>query len=234
MNNEDSFLADEALGLYAVADGMGGHAGGETASSMAVACLQETVRALTGRAETGTPPQENNAVRALETAFITANRAVFEAGSRDPALRGMGTTLTALFREEGMMHIAHLGDSRAYLFRNGVLAQLTRDHSLVGEQMRAGLLTPEAARSSPYRHVITRAVGIVPEERPDLGTVEIRSGDIFLLASDGLTEMVTDEEIRRIVADTTLALMANRLIERANEQGGIDNITVVTVRAEEP
>src|SRR5512143_3578573 len=156
MNNEDSFLVDEALGLFAVADGMGGHAGGETASSMAVACLQEAVRALMDRAAgSGTPPREHSAIRAIEKGLIAANRAVFEAGSRDPALRGMGTTLTALLREEGLMHIAHIGDSRAYLFRNGVLEQLTQDHSLVGEQVRAGLLTLEAARSSPYRHVIT-------------------------------------------------------------------------------
>jgi serine/threonine protein phosphatase PrpC len=232
MNNEDTFLVDDALGLYAVADGMGGHAGGETASSMAVAYLQKTVQALINRtAGTDASSPENTAIQVLENGFIAANRAVFEAGSRDPALRGMGTTLTALLREGGLMHIAHIGDSRAYLFRSSVLEQLTRDHSLVGEQVRAGLLTPEAARSNPYRHVITRVVGVDPAERPDLKTVVIRSGDVFLLVSDGLTEMVTDEDIRRILADTTVALIANRLIERANELGGIDNITVVAVSA---
>jgi PPM family protein phosphatase len=233
-NNEDSFLIDDALGLYVVADGMGGHAGGETASSMSVACLQETVRALTDKAvRPDAPPRELGAVRALEQGFVAANRAVLDVGSRDPALRGMGTTMTALFREGGLMHSAHMGDSRAYLFRSGALEQLTQDHSLVAEQVRAGLLTPDAARSSPYRHVISRAIGIDPAARPDLRTVVIRSGDIYLLVSDGLTEMVTDEEIRRIVGATPFALIPGRLIERANERGGVDNVTVVAVGAAE-
>jgi len=233
-NNEDSFLVDDALGLYVVADGMGGHAGGETASSMSVACLQETVRALTDKAvRPDAPPREPGAVRALEQGFIAANRAVFDAGSRDPALRGMGTTMTALFREGGLMHIAHIGDSRAYLLRNGSLEQLTRDHSVVAEQVRAGVLTPEAARSSPFRHVISKAIGIDPAARPDLRTVGIRSGDLYLLVSDGLTEMVTDEEIRLIVGEAPFALIPGELIERANERGGVDNITVVAVSAED-
>jgi serine/threonine protein phosphatase PrpC len=233
-NNEDFFFSDDALGLYAVADGMGGHAGGETASRMAVACLEKAVRAIASQtAEADVWPGRNSTAHAFEEGFTTANRAVYEAGLRDTALRGMGTTLTALLYEGDRMHIGHIGDSRAYRFRNGRLEQLTQDHSIVAEQVRAGVLTPEAARFSPYRHVISRAVGIDLLTRPDMKTVTIESGDICLLTTDGLTEMVTDEEIERVVAGSPFALIPGRLIERANEEGGRDNITVVAVTARE-
>ncbi len=231
-NNEDSFLVDDALGLYVVADGMGGHAGGETASRMAVEYLHDAVRqAHDAGSKTGAPSDADGAARALVEGFIRANTAVVETGLRDPALRGMGTTMTALLLGRGLMHIAHIGDSRAYLVRNGRIEQLTQDHSVVAEQVRAGLLTPQAARTSPYRHVISRAIGVSLLEQPDLRTADISDNDIFLLTTDGLTEMVTDEEIGAIVAGAPFAVIAKRLIERANECGGVDNITVVALQA---
>ena len=233
-NNEDSFFRDDELGLYVVADGMGGHAGGETASRMAVALLEETVRKALGRpAGADAHRDERGPVRSLEEGFAAATRAIFEAGTRDTALRGMGTTMTAMVRDGDRMHIAHIGDSRAYRFRRGRLEQLTQDHSVVAEQVRAGLLTPEAARTSPYRHVISRVVGIDLAASPDVTTVAIESDDIYLLATDGLTEMLTDEEIGRVIAGTPVALIPALLIGRANEQGGRDNITVVVVTARE-
>ncbi len=232
-NNEDSFLIEEALELYAVADGMGGHAGGGTASRMAVACVQQTVReAARKRTNTGSSHQLS-AVQVLAQAFLEANRAVLEAASRDVSLRGMGTTMTALMLEASQVHIAHVGDSRAYRYRSGRLEQLTQDHSLVAEQVRAGLISPEAARSSPYRHVISRAVGIDLGMQPDTITLNSAGGDIYLLVTDGLTEMATDEEIGRIVEKTPVPHIPEKLIEHANERGGVDNITVVAVNVAE-
>ncbi len=229
-NNEDSFLADDALGLYVVADGMGGHAGGEVASRMAIEHLRDAVRTHHIPREDRQAGAEAAATEALGHGFQLANRSVLETGLRDTALYGMGTTMTALLAAGGLLHLAHIGDSRAYLLRLGRLLQLTEDHTLVGEQVRAGLLTPDQARTSVHRHILIRAVGIEPQVQTDLKTIGIENNDLFLLCSDGLTDMLSDEEIGLILAGTDVARIPQTLIESANRNGGKDNITAVVVK----
>ena len=224
-NNEDSYLADQALGLYAVADGIGGHSGGEVASRMAVEIVRNELRE---------HPATGQELSVLASAFQIANRRIVESGERDPALSGMGTTLTALFLDGATAHLAHAGDSRAYLQRDGILEQVTDDHSVVAEQVRAGLIRPDQAKKSAYRHIITRALGIEPELPVDQKRLELKQGDIFLLCTDGLTEMVEDPLIERVLRQERLPdAAAERLIRTANEHGGVDNITVVVIRIDE-
>lgn len=223
-NNEDSFFVDETAGLYAVADGIGGHAGGEVASRTAVQTLGELARI---------PASGNEDISDVLThAFKTANTRLHQAGSADPALFGMGTTLTALLLHGTAAHLAHIGDSRAYLLRDGVLEQISEDHGMIAEQVRAGIVTPEQARRSPYRHIITRALGIDREVTIDYKAIEIRQQDIFLLCTDGLTEMIEDIEIERILARNSPPEAAARLVAAANDHGGVDNITVVVLKTE--
>ncbi len=233
-NNEDAFLADDSLGLYAVADGIGGHAGGEVASRLAVETLS---RALREHVPLGECIAASYATRkadqnhsSLQNAVALANEKIRHTASLTPALAGMGTTLTAIILLPSVALLAHAGDSRAYLLRGRESKQLTDDHSLVAEQVRAGLITPEQARTSPYRHVITRAVGIHQEVHADVGMFEIRKNDTLLLCTDGLTEMVSDEDIARVIGSETPTSAAESLIRLANDNGGVDNITVVVVR----
>ncbi len=232
-NNEDAFLVDDRLGLYAVADGIGGHEGGEVASRLAIEGLARGVEgffpgACVTQTESGTAGED--AIKsALDQAFAQSNRSIRSAAAGSPALDGMGTTMTALLLHGNTVHLAHIGDSRAYRYRGGVLMQMTDDHSVIAEQMRAGLLTSEQARRSPYRHVITRALGIDSEITVDHRSIEAEPGDTFLLCTDGLTEMVADTDIRRILSGTPPREAPEMLIRTANDQGGVDNITVVVV-----
>jgi serine/threonine protein phosphatase PrpC len=167
---------------------------------------------------------------ALREAVFLANRAINQQRSQDPGLANMGTTLTALLLRDKQAFIAHIGDSRAYLFRAGKLLQLTDDHSFVAEQVRAGTFTLEQARSSPYRHVITRALGIAEEAKADLTNHALKEDDRFLLCTDGLTEMVADAGIARFLATSSSPQDAvQKLLAAANERGGVDNITAVVV-----
>jgi serine/threonine protein phosphatase PrpC len=214
--NEDGFL-DEASGLnlVAVADGMGGHRAGEVASATALEALKAAMAA-------GRP---------LRDAIVGANDAVVEKSVSDQELRGMGTTLTAgTLDTDGNLLIGHVGDSRAYLVRDGELTQITSDHSLVEEMVREGELTPEQAENHPRRSIITRALGIDPEVDVDVYPVSIRAGDRILLCSDGLTTMVRSEEIAEILADERdLEQAARHLVDAANAAGGEDNVTAVVV-----
>ena len=236
-NNEDTFLVNDRLGLYAVADGIGGHEGGEVASRLAVEALSGMLREqFAGSRSTAAfddSPEADQYLSSLRDAIALANTTVRQAAAQDPALTGMGTTMTAVLLRPRTSVFVHVGDSRAYLFREGTLRQLTDDHSLVAEQMRAGLITPEQARMSPYRHVITRSVGIHPEIHADFGMFELEKNDILLLCTDGLTEMVKDDDIARILSSETPAASAESLVRRANDNGGVDNITVVVVRIED-
>ena len=236
-NNEDAFLVNDRLGLYAVADGIGGHEGGEVASRLAVEALSGMLREqFAGSRSTAAfddSPEADQYLSSLRDAIALANTTVRQAAAQDPALTGMGTTMTAVLLRPRTSVFVHVGDSRAYLFREGTLRQLTDDHSLVAEQMRAGLITPEQARMSPYRHVITRSVGIHPEIHADFGMFELEKNDILLLCTDGLTEMAKDDDIARILSSETPAAAAESLIRRANDNGGVDNITVVVVRIED-
>ncbi len=236
-NNEDAFLADDGLGLYAVADGIGGHAGGEVASRMTLETLSEVLHNEFARDKDAPAsrisPDTDQYLSALRDAVALANTAILQAAAKNSGLAGMGTTVTVVFLRSRTAVLAHVGDSRAYLLRDGTLKQLTKDHSFVAEQIRAGLISPEQALMSPYRHVITRSVGIHPDIHADLGTFEVRQGDTILLCTDGLTEMVRDDDIARILGSETPPAAAENLIQRANDNGGVDNITVVVVRIED-
>jgi PPM family protein phosphatase len=206
--NEDSYVIDPPL--FAVADGMGGAQAGEVASKLAAGAVKEH----------GTD---------VESLVQEANRRVHQRSIEDPNTSGMGTTLTVAAVEDGVVSIGHVGDSRAYLVRDGNLEQLTEDHSLVGELMRTGKLSAEEAESHPQRSMITRALGTDPNVDVDSFSIEPRSGDLFLLCSDGLTSMVEDREILRVVGEKRgdLQDLVKALIKAANKGGGEDNITVV-------
>jgi protein phosphatase len=222
-NNEDSFALAPEIGLAVLADGMGGHLAGEVASRLAVDTVMRQLPA-----HLATLP----ALQALLQAITEANGAVFAAAGRDPAYAGMGTTLvTALFTGQAAT-IAYVGDSRAYRLRGGRLERLTQDHTLAQEWIALGSLSPEAARVSPYRHMLTRAVGIEATVQPEWHEQATAPGDIYLLCSDGLTDMLTDATIERLLIEhqADLGTAAERLIEAANVAGGVDNVTVVLAR----
>ena len=206
--NEDSYVIDPPL--FAVADGMGGAQAGEVASKLAAGAVKER----------GAD---------VESLIQEANRRVHQRSLEDPNTSGMGTTLTVAAVEDGVVSIGHVGDSRAYLVRDGNLEQLTEDHSLVGELMRTGKLSAEEAETHPQRSMITRALGTDPNVDVDIFSVEPRDGDLFLLCSDGLTSMVDDREILRLVGAKRGDLdgLVKALIKAANKGGGEDNITVI-------
>ena len=217
-NNEDHLFADPRRGVFAVADGMGGHAAGEVASEMAVAAVA---------AAAADPDSLVQAVRAANTAILTR-------GTQERDKDGMGTTLTALALSvhERRFRIAHVGDSRAYLLRGGALEQLTVDHTWVQQRVDCGDLTPEQARTHPLSSVLTRSLGIDDAVEVDVVTGELRENDLFLLCSDGLTGMLADDELRaQLREERPLAETAGALVRAANDAGGTDNITVVLVRA---
>lgn len=223
--NEDAFGLRPERGIFVVCDGMGGAAGGEIASHLAVDTLIDNLLAPSGDVS----PRE-----ALHQAIAAANRAVLDRAESDPGLSGMGTTLVTLLYRPGVALIAHAGDSRCYLFRGGQLLRQTHDHSLVDEQMRLGTITAEEAERSPFRSVITRAVGTQPSVSEEILELPLEPADLFMLCSDGLTREVGETEIARIlglaVEAPSLDGAAWRLVESANEAGGRDNITCVLVR----
>lgn len=233
-HNEDSFLIDEELSLFVVADGMGGHAGGGTASRIAVETIDAEVRKARFRADSPflqkTPLQESRIPEVLRTAVEAACANIFRAAQGDPRLAGMGTTTIALLVKDGAAFFAHVGDSRAYLVRGGLVQQVSEDHSLVNEQIRAGMITPEEARHSRYKNIITRSVGFEQEVMVDVMGLACEAGDTFVLCSDGMSNLVEDREILEIGARAELEAVPKGLVDLANERGGDDNITVIAVR----
>ena len=233
-HNEDAFLVENSARLFLVADGMGGHAAGEIASRIAVDSISEFI--LHTKEADGTWPhayddQLRRSTNRLLAAVRMANTRVLEAMRKDARLRGMGTTVVACLADETTMSIAHVGDSRAYLIRDGKLSRITNDHSWVFEQVQAGMITEAEAERHPLRNVITRALGGALEVTPDATEVQPKDGDLFLLCSDGLTGMVPEDEILRIVTETSdLEAACKQLIDTANSRGGLDNITAVLVR----
>jgi PPM family protein phosphatase len=237
-NNEDSFRIVEALNLFILSDGMGGEAHGEVASAMAVDVINKYCES--DKEDSGAtvldeaPSNISSRTRRLKSAVAQANFQIFQAAQKNPEQRGMGATITALWLKDTLLSIAHVGDSRAYLLRNGNLQQLTNDHSLVAEQVRRGLITPQQAEESEMQSVLLRALGAHPEVEIDTDEVEILPRDVLLLCSDGLTRMVTEPEIAgALQAEMVPSAAAERLIALANENGGIDNVTVIVVRFED-
>jgi serine/threonine protein phosphatase PrpC len=218
--NEDNFFADEALGLFIVADGMGGHAGGEVASRVAIATISDLMKA---------GSTNGDADSLIRSAIDQANTAIRAQAEADPTLQGMGTTLVLAFCRGDAIHLAHLGDSRAYLIHDGSIQRLTEDHSLVTQMLKSGQLTAEEAPRFHLRNVVTRSLGNQKLTDPDLAVVEWNAGDYLLLCSDGLTNMVDESELRSLISagGADLERSCQDAIDRANQNGGRDNITAV-------
>jgi serine/threonine protein phosphatase PrpC len=243
-HNEDSFLCSDELHLYAVADGMGGHLGGERASRMAVEILEREVgKAVKGGvvppvngagAGTGTgtgtgSSSGSGAGAAGEVAGRALRDAIGFAAHADAQHAGMGTTLTGAFFHGAHVTLCHVGDSRAYLYRDGRARQLTEDHSWIQEQVRAGLLSPDDALVSRFRNIITRSVGFEPRVEPDVLTMAVEAGDCFLLCSDGLSNYLSPDEIGHALTSRFYGEVGSTLVQLANERGGDDNITCVVI-----
>lgn len=211
-------------GVFIVADGMGGHAAGEVASEMAVTIVGKALEHVAGE-------QDSDAAEIIRNSIVDANGQIFQRTLVEQDKRGMGTTATAMVINGVQYVLGQVGDSRAYLFRDDNLLQVTKDHSYVQEQVDAGYLTPEQARTHPYSNVITRCVGANAEVEPDIYFGTLHAGDVFLLASDGLTGMLEDEELLNIMnAGHSPGELVDSLIGEANRRGGLDNITVIIVR----
>jgi protein phosphatase len=233
-NNEDSYgqfePSDEderaiSGSLFVVADGMGGHRGGEIASDLAVKTIRSSYFADPGDSRSA----------ALKLSVEEANRLILEEAVSNPALTGMGTTCTAMAIHDGFAYFVHVGDSRAYVMREGELVQLTQDHSLVGEMVRSGMLSDEDARNHPKRNVITRSLGVQPTVVADtpFTPFKLESNDQFVLCSDGLTTMLDDAEISELLDGNPPASAVKMLVDLANHRGGKDNITVMIVKVVE-
>jgi len=234
-HNEDNFSILEDAGLYIVADGMGGHASGEVASKMAVDALREFFAATAQDPERTWPYKMDRSKGYEENRLITgiklANLRIYESAQRDPRQRGMGTTIVTMFAVEDGVYVAHVGDSRGYRIRDGKIEQLTEDHSLLNDYIKMKRLTPEEIANFPHKNVIVRALGMKDTVKVDTVYEQPRAGDTYLLCSDGLSGPVTDPDMLDIVTSSAdLKTAASRLIQRANEHGGPDNITVVLAR----
>lgn len=214
--NEDAAWFDEARAVFAVADGMGGHLAGEVASRMAIEAVQRMAR-----------ENERPGIAALREAVACAHETILTHAQDHIECAGMGTTLSVLWLGENYAYIAHVGDSRIYRLREGSLTQITQDHSLVEELVRAGLITREQARTHPRRNIITRALGTHGENEPDMLVTDVQDGDVFLLCTDGLTGMVPDDEIERTLRDCGMEAAADRLLALALDAGGRDNVTLI-------
>jgi len=227
--NQDSLLLNNQENLFIVADGMGGHAGGEIASKL---CVEYVDKFLKNELTTSIPKDQHPSTTLLSELANSVNFAsskIYEKALEEPSLKGMGTTATVLKIIDGHAYSAHVGDSRLYLLRKGFIYQVTHDHSLVNEQVRAGILSPEEAELHHLRNVITRSVGYQEEEDVDTNCFKLEDGDFMLMSSDGLHGKVSNKEITKSLKSNDLHSV-NRLIDLANERGGDDNITVIVVK----
>ena len=229
-HNEDSIAADAAVGLAVLADGMGGYNAGEVASGIAVAMISAEIKknlaAITGELDVAT------AEKLVGEHAVRANNAIFQASQSQPQYAGMGTTLVVALWHDDHMIVGHIGDSRLYRMRGSKLEQVTRDHSLLQEQIDSGLITKEQARHSQNKNLVTRAVGIDPEVDAEVHSYPVQAGDVYLLCSDGLNDMVTDEDMELTLSSlqANLPLAAEQLVQQANDNGGRDNVSVILVR----
>jgi PPM family protein phosphatase len=234
-HNEDCVESRPELGIVVLADGMGGYNAGEVASGMATSLIAS------GLSTAWTADALKNLDRSAATALAhsrlqgqvaAANTAIFEAAQRDPHCAGMGTTLVVCLFYDDFVSVAHIGDSRLYRMRNDVLEQLTRDHSLLQEQIDAGLISKEDARQSHNKNLVTRALGIDPDVDAEIHTYDVMEGDIYLLCSDGLNDMIEDDEMQMtlIALRSNLELTAQQLVQAANDAGGRDNVSVMLIK----
>lgn len=232
-HNEDNFYLVENQHLYLVADGMGGHASGEVASEMAVKTIAEFFERTKDDDDVTWPFKMDKARHYEENRLATgvklANLRIYETSQKDPSKKGMGTTVVSLFFTNDKAYVAHVGDSRVYRIRNGEIEQLTEDHSLLNDYIKMKKLTPEEIENFPHKNVIVRALGMKETVQVDIRTEQPRVGDIFLLCSDGLSGMITDDDMLRIVMEEQddLEMACEKMIALANKNGGTDNITVV-------
>jgi protein phosphatase len=237
-HNEDSFVVDLETGLFLVADGMGGHASGEIASAIAADTVQEVLLGAINPDETrldrnmGMDDEEEIRER-LRYSMNQASVRIRKAALENPAHTGMGTTLVVLLIEDEEAHIGHVGDSRLYLFRDDRLLRLTRDHTVVQQEIDAGRLTPELARIVPHKNILTQSIGYHGPVEPDTSTRPVEPGDVFILCSDGLTDPLNDEQLADICRETQAEDLAEVLVQSALEAGTEDNVTVVVVAATE-
>jgi protein phosphatase len=234
-HNEDCVESRPELGVVVLADGMGGYNAGEVASGMATSLIASGLSSVWTRE--ATRKLDRDAAMALSQQLLQeqvarANKAIYEAAQKDPQCAGMGTTLVACVFHDNFLTVGHIGDSRLYRMRNDALEQVTRDHSLLQEQIDSGLITKEDARSSHNKNLVTRALGIDPEVDAEIHSYDVMEGDIYLLCSDGLNDMIEDDEIQMtlIALRSNLDLTAQQLVQAANDAGGRDNVSVMLIK----
>jgi protein phosphatase len=234
-HNEDSVAADAANGLVVLADGMGGYNAGEVASGMATTVIiteMQQVLAKLQPYQLDEKTKQEIGSRLVRDQVLKANTSIYQAAQSQPQYAGMGTTLVVCLFYDNRMLAAHLGDSRLYMLREGKFSQVTRDHSLLQEQIDSGLITPEQAKHAQHKNLVTKALGIDPSVEPEIHEYPVKPGDIYLLCSDGLCDMVADEDIGMAVQTLggNLKLCAEQLVQMANDGGGRDNVSVILVR----
>jgi protein phosphatase len=232
-NNEDNYLINDEVGVYVCCDGMGGHAGGDYASQIAVTTVEEVMANIRDEGAADDDAAEDQITQEkIKYAIRLAGKRIYERAQADPEFRGMGTTAVILLFRRGMAYLAHVGDSRGYLLRGGQITQRTEDHSWVNEQIKAGLITAETAKNHRFRNIITRSLGFQEEVEIDTQVLRAEPGDMYLLCSDGLTNLVSEEEIRDMLIATSFQEALRDLVTLANDRGGDDNITAVLARVD--
>ena len=234
-HNEDSVAADAANGVVVLADGMGGYNAGEVASGMATTVIVTEMQQVMTKVQPYEIDEKNGqqvAARMVRDQVLKANTSIYQAAQSQPQYAGMGTTLVVCLFFDNRVLVAHLGDSRLYLMRDGRFSQVTRDHSLLQEQIDSGLITPEQAKHAQHKNLVTKALGIDPSVEPEIHEYPAKPGDVYLLCSDGLCDMVEDDDIALAVQTfgNNLKMAASHLVQMANDNGGRDNVSVILVR----
>ena len=234
-HNEDSVASDAANGLAVLADGMGGYNAGEVASGMATTVIITEMQQVLANLQPSHIDEKTNqeiASKLVREQVLKANTSIYQAAQSQPQYAGMGTTLIVCLFFDNRVLVAHIGDSRVYMIRDGEFKQVTRDHSLLQEQIDSGLITPEQAKHAAHKNLVTRALGIDPSVEPEIHEYPVKPGDIYLLCSDGLCDMVEDEDIGMTLQALggNLELCAQQLVQMANDNGGRDNVSVILVR----
>ena len=234
-HNEDSIASDPANGLVVLADGMGGYNAGEVASGMATTVITTEIQQLLGKVQPYQIDEETKAPvagRMIREQVLKANTSIYQAAQSQPQSAGMGSTLVVCLFYDDKMTVGHLGDSRLYMLRDGKFSQVTRDHSLLQEQIDSGIITADQAKHAQHKNLVTKALGIGPTVEPEVREYATRPGDIYLLCSDGLCDMVDDEDMGMTLQALggNLKLAAQQLVQMANDNGGKDNVSVILVR----